>query len=703
MSRKLKFFLGIPSALIIAALIVVYIIVISYDFNSLKPRITKTIMDTTGRELTIGGDIDLAIGLTPSLVLSDIRFKNAPWGSQPDMVKVSRFEVQVSLLPLLSGRIEIQRFLILEPEIFIEINSSGKSNLIFESFKKDETDNKEKKPAETSSELPSLTFQNLLIEKGQLIFQDNRSGKNITVGLDQFHADTDETDGTVNIELTGNYSNEPFRVQGTLAPLHKMIDPEQVWPLALNGEALNTKVILDGSIKDAVSLRGINIGFSIKVSDLKDISSIIGKELPPGEPLVVSGNLKDLKQKIYQVSDLRVLSAENEITGQLTADINNKIPSISANLSSQTLDLRNLIVKKDKQISNPEKTDKPNKQTKKIFPDIALDLKPLKLVNVDMDIHAKKILAHNLAANDIKSRVVIKNGAMTVKPISAKIGNGSIEGHISLNSRDNTPILETKLKISGLRLGNMLKELDISDLIEGDLDAEIDLWGEGSSVAKLIAALDGHTMAIIKNGQINNKHINLLGGDLGSGIFRLLNPAKDKKDFTEINCLVNRFDFKNGFAENTVMLVDTGLMSVVGTGKIDLRTEELDIALSPSPKKGIGALSLGLGELAKPFKLAGTLAEPTLAIDSSKAALALGKAVGGIALFGPLGIAAVLLSTDRAEEDPCQAAAEIAKTGQLPPAKKESVTKKEVPQEPVKTFKEDIHDLGDALKGLFGR
>jgi len=66
--------------------------------------------------------------------------------------------------------------------------------------------------------------------------------------------------------------------------------------------------------------------------------------------------------------------------------------------------------------------------------------------------------------------------------------------------------------------------------------------------------------------------------------------------------------------------------------------------------------------LTEPFKLGGTLANPSLAVDSTQAAITLGKLAGALA-FGPVGIAVVLADVSTGDENPCLAAIEAAKKG----------------------------------------
>jgi len=151
---------------------------------------------------------------------------------------------------------------------------------------------------------------------------------------------------------------------------------------------------------------------------------------------------------------------------------------------------------------------------------------------------------------------------------------------------------------------------------------------------------------------------------------------------------------------------DTTHMTVVGDGTIDLRTEKMDISLIPHPKEemgaeGVGTLSMSLGELARPFKLAGTLAEPSLALDTAQAALALGKAAAGTVLFGPVGIAAALVHSDQGVKNPCLAAVEAARKGVRLDGK--AGEEKGLVEKTTDAVEETVRDVGRKLKRLFSR
>lgn len=134
--------------------------------------------------------------------------------------------------------------------------------------------------------------------------------------------------------------------------------------------------------------------------------------------------------------------------------------------------------------------------------------------------------------------------------------------------------------------------------------------------------------------------------------------------------------------------------------------EFINLVDKPSPKEGAGAsgigkISLSLSELAKPLKLGGTLAKPSLAIDPTQAALTVGKTVGSVALFGPVGIAAALASSSKGNENPCVAAIDAAKKGVKSSGAKEE--QKGTVDKVTQGAKGAVQGSGDKLKKLLGR
>jgi uncharacterized protein involved in outer membrane biogenesis len=690
--------------LIVVLIAAVYVILSTYDFNGLKPQITKAALDATGRELTLGGDIRLKIGLTPSLRVENVGFQNAPWGSRPEMAEIKRVEVQVALVPLIFGHIELKRVILVEPDILIETDRSGKSNLVFEARNKAVSEKaKEEIPQKKEMKLPALVVNEFRITKGRLTYRDGRSGKTMVVALDSLTANASGLESPVKLSLKGAYNGEPLEAEGTIGPLAALTGAARPWPLNMNAKMFGATLKLDGTIKDVPAQRGIDLGFAFKGKDLASLEKAFGKPLPLKGPFDVSGRLSDPAPKTYRISDLKAALGDNDLAGTAEVQMGGKRPAVTAALTSHKLDIRSMLPESGgKPASEPAKA---TGKRDKIFPDEPLPLDALLLANANVKIQAAQVLLPKIALSNLSLSMNLKDGTLEVKPFKALMAGGTLDAQLGLQGQGKVAVVSASMKIEQLDLGLMLKEVKGIESAEGRLDADINIKGRGSSVAGLMGSLDGKSVITAGKGKIDSKYINLLGGSLSSELPKLLGLSSGSQ-FTAVNCLVSGFNIKDGHADTTALVLDTDQMSVVGDGEIDLKNETLNLALNPSPKGGIGTGGTGkvtasMGGLAKAFKLSGTLAHPSLGIDTTRTAMALGKMIGGTALLGPIGLAAPLFSAGRTNQDLCSIALEAARKG----VKMSSLGKEENKKAtgPAAPSKGGIEGLGKGLEKLFGK
>ena len=738
-----KWILSISVVLIVVLMVTFYAILKSYDYNNLKPIIVEAVKNATGRDLVLGGNIELAINLTPALVVEDVSFQNAPWGSRPELAKIRRLEIQVAAFPLISGNIEVRRLILVEPDILFETSKTGKSNVEFETPEKElEAEPEEEATSEGKMMVSALICNEFRMENGRLTYKDGQSGQTQRMTVDRIGA-TAGKDCPVALEVRGGYNKKRVEVSGTFGPLTAFSDPNETSPVQLKikygdstltvkgaiknasraeGMGLNilaegpsileiakqfdaidvpdmgpyrvsaklsdsggkfmvkdldaevgtedlVKVRLMGVIDDLLTFHGVKLSFGIQGNNLTNLSNILGPPLPFKGPFNISGNAVLGKTKTCQFSDLMLSLGESDLSGSLEINFSQKQPHISAVLSSAKLDLRPLLSKEVEETEiSTDQLDEAEAKSGKVFPDYPLQLSILKQAEANVQIQAEHVLLQLLTLDDFDAHMILEDGCLTVNPLKFSMGSGSLNSHFALQNQDKPAEVALAIKIDQFDLGNVLNEFGVNNIIEGKLDMLIDINSEGDSIASLMAELDGKIVVVMGSGNIDNKFLNVLGADLGHSLLGLLNPFKQEAKHTELNCLVSGLDIKDGQAQISALVLDTGQVTVVGHGKVDLDTEEVDLSLRPSPKKGVGIkgiakLSLSLGELTKTLKLGGTLANPSLTIDPTGTLLTVGKALGGMALFGPVGIGAALAGGKFFGKNPCVSAIESAKNG----------------------------------------
>ncbi len=96
--------LGIAGGVLLLLLVGVAIALLTVDPNQFVGPVLARVKAATGREVTVGGGIELKIGFAPKIVADDVRVGNAPWGKAPQLLSARQVEAQVALLPLLQRR-----------------------------------------------------------------------------------------------------------------------------------------------------------------------------------------------------------------------------------------------------------------------------------------------------------------------------------------------------------------------------------------------------------------------------------------------------------------------------------------------------------------------------------------------------------------------------------------------------------------------
>ncbi len=138
MSKWVKIFGGI-AVLLVAVVVAGVAILSTLDFNEYKGLIAEEAKKATGRDLVIAGDLNLEISFNPALAVDGVTFANADWGSRPEMMRIDRFAAEVSLIPLLSGQIVVNRLLVEGVDLLAETDKNGVGNWEFAGAKPTES------------------------------------------------------------------------------------------------------------------------------------------------------------------------------------------------------------------------------------------------------------------------------------------------------------------------------------------------------------------------------------------------------------------------------------------------------------------------------------------------------------------------------------------------------------------------------------
>jgi len=659
--------ISILGVLLIAIVVAAVAVLSSLDFNDYKGVIAEEAKKATGRDLKISGDLKLNISLTPSLYVDGVTFANAPWGTRPEMVTLKRLEAEVALLPLLSSKVDVKRVVLIGLDLLAETDKQGRGNWQFgvadgKSAPSAETSGGGNLPLvrkvrikdlrvtyrdgrtgeQTRLTLPSLDLGADGIDAPlRIALQGDVNGegfsangtiasiRQLTAGGElplDLKAQALEAEMTVRgaiadpkamtglavtLSLKGASISETLATAAKLAPQLASVKVPALGPYDVSltvtgssakpsisnlkatlGRSGETALTAAGSIADAIKAQGIDLQVAATVQDPTGLAKGLGAEVPPLPPVTLSANVAD-KDGGYRLQDVDMKVGASDLRGTIALRLGGARPRITADLQSMLLDLDELLPKGDDKAAPPPADGR-------LFSADPLALEGLKAADAEVKLAAAKLRVNKMDVTDLRLGVSLQGGRLTVKPLQATVADGVISGEITLGTDQAVPPLGVNLNITKLDYGKLVAAMGQKPVAEGTADVTVKVTGAGTSVRQIMAGLDGKLRVVSEKGRIDSTLLNVASADILSAL-----PLVDSKGDKDLRCAVVDFDVVKGIANAKALVLETGGLSVVGVGGINLRDETLNLVLEPRAKK-TSLLSAAI----VPVAIRGTLAKP---------------------------------------------------------------------------------------------
>ncbi len=656
----------ILAGLVLVVLIGAVIIISQIDVSEYKEQALAQAEKATGRKVSIDGDLDLSISLHPAIVAEGFRFANADWGSRADMATIRRIEVQVAILPLLKGKVEIQRFILIEPDVLLEKNAAGKANWEFGAA----TEPDQGQASEAG--MAPIDIGTVFVKQLKLVYRDATSESPETFSIDTLKLDSIDAD-QLKLELNAALDNTSINVNGTIGSLARLFDNSN-YPVDINARIGAITTTLKGIINKPLQGKGLELKASLELAQLDELNTLTGSELPAMGPLSLTTTLSDADGK-YKLTDLKVSLDASSLSGNLIIDISGTVPYIKANLQSPMLDLV------------PFQPEPPAQEEKveRYLTDDPLPLDGLRAANADIALKVAEIRTRQATLTKFETALKLEGGNLTMKPLFVEVAKGTLSGDVKIDASQKTAGFSIKLDGRNIQLGQLQQLRET--LSGGATNITLRLTGSGNSSQAIAGGANGRLL--VQVGAAEMKRDEEKNGFLAS-LAKLVNPFS-AKDNAMLDCAVLNFNIRDGIATaNKGIGIETRQITVSGGGDINLKNEKLALGFEPSAK---GKVAGAITNLASGMKAGGTLANPEIKINPAGMAMGAIKSVAGGAgslvgdLFGKGDGGA-------ADTAPCQTAL----TGKSTPAKATGTTtssKTESLKEKVLTAPKKL------LKGLF--
>ena len=692
--RLIKKTASIVSSIIIILAIGGYVFVRNFDLNRYKSYIEDIVNRETGRTLKMNGEAKLGISFIPTLVINDVELSNPEWAVNPQMVKLQKLEIKAAILPLLKGRIVIDKLILQQPEIYLETAADGQKSWEFTQMQSNSKaaaagvrKEQKVKSGGTMAAAAGLVAKQVELQNGIISYFDAKSGKTTQVLINDINLEIPEQDGPFNLNVDAELDGQKIVAEIEADNLASLLNEGRLNFVA-EVKALQVSAALTGAVEDVLE--------SPRYAVEGNIYNPAGNFGAPETSLEMRVD-GDVYSADINIQNLSV--ATNVITGTASVDWSKSRPQVKADLNTPSFDVNSL---KAKAVSSlvPFSLIK-EAQALEMVPNDKIPYEYLNMVDAVLNVKAGKLmLADDVNLTDVVLAARLQDGVLDVSKLDFGLGSGEITATATVNAA--TQAVKLNLRSSGLKLQDLHAPLatgangSMQILSGGSLDIMADLQSSGATYRRLSENLDGQVIAIVDKSEIKTGRLEWLASNIFTKVLQLLKVDTNKNTNMDVACAVVRADFGKGQATFPSGIVFNGSkLQVVGSGSINLVNDKIDFTIAPTLNKlADGNIAQALASF---VKLGGTLEKPKVGIDTRSA---LTTIVGTVASGGAYLGSEILLN---GSDSPCYTAlAGTAYASRFPKPSGVKAATKDAYQDVNKTAKDAVKGLEDAAKDILG-
>ncbi len=564
--------------IIIAAAVALPFIV---PIDRVKQELVTAANDATGRELAIDGEFSLSLFPVLGLKASDVSFSNASGAQNIEMATIDSLILELNLLPLLSGNIQVDEFVLTNPVINLEVDKSGKGNWVFDS-----KDTAKSEATDTANDTGSggmdlgisdINLGDVRVVGGMVSYIDQQSGTNISledVNLDVLLTGLDDP-----FEAKGSavWNSEKAELDVKVGSLRAMLENQQTTTVA-NLKSKNVTLSYDGAI---TTLQPLVLGGSTKldVPSVRDLAAWVGQPLEmEGDglgPLSISGDVK-VKETLYSFSNANISFDKITGVGDFSVNLGGTVPDIVGKLALETLDINPYLPAEGSGTSSGSGSTTQAQGSGEKWDTTPIDLTGLKQVNAKFDLSVQEILVQNLKIGRSALATTLKDAVLDLTLSEFNLYEGSGTGSVRVNAQNPTLKVSQSFSIENVALKPLLTDAADFKKLEGTGLFQIDVDTTGKSQAEMVSALNGDGQFLFEDGSISGINLAAMARNITSAFTD--SGEAQKTDFAELS---GTFNIVNGILTNNDLKMLNPFIRLSGAGTVQLPPKTLSYRIEP--------------------------------------------------------------------------------------------------------------------------
>jgi len=565
--KKLLIALGVIVVLLIAAVVIIPAVV---PIDTYKKEIESQVTAATGRPFAINGDVSVSVIPNVALEVNDVAFGNAEGGRAPQMASLKQLQIDVQLFPLIGGELAIDRFVLIEPEINLEVLPDGSANWNIAGAGGAASEGESTGAGTMGPE--QIRLGDVRLEGGRVTYFDAATGEEQVLSDVNMSLELPSLDAPMSADGSMVWQGEEISITLNADELRALMTGGST---AVGLEVASNPVNLNYTGTVTGGADGSATGdVTLNVPSVRDLMTWVGTPMEPGEGfqlLNIAGQMSAAAGRA-SFSDATIAFDEIKGTGEVSIDTTGEIPAVVGRLDLEQLDLNPYL---------PEPSgdgDAGGSSGPGQWSDDPLDFSELKRFNADLGLSAAGIKAQDITVGPSALQIAISGGKLVADLTELNLYDGRGSGQIVLDGTGSLPAVTETFTLVGIQAEPFLRDAAGSDRLSGTGNLRVDVRTTGASQREMVNNLNGDGAFEFRDGAV--KGINL-GAMIRNVTSAFLSAEADEPQKTDFSELAATFTITNGILSNNDLAMSAPLFRVVGEGTADLPNRTVNYRITP--------------------------------------------------------------------------------------------------------------------------
>ncbi|MGB5245774.1 MAG: AsmA family protein [Woeseia sp.] len=655
MNRLLKTLMFAVAGVVVLLVVAAVALMLLFDPNDFRDRISAEVQKATGRELVIEGDLSASLFPWLAVEMGRARLGNAAGFGETPFVSFEAARLSVRLLPLLLKReVAIGTAQLDGLRLELAVNARGVSN--WDDLANggeataDEKGDGSSGPADL--DISGIEILNSYIHYNDAQAKSDYTLQNVTLNTGRialgeafefsttadFASKFDKIDGQLkaagnatiaedfatatfkNLNLSGTADGIATRATEFVLAADELVANlanSTLQPAMLNIRVLGVDAELD--IKSASWADAVvgEASLNVEAFSPRELAPLFDIELPPtADPDVLSRT--QLVAQAAMTADAIVLRNlqltldDTSMTGEITIPLGDTGPyRFDLAGDSMNLDRYMAPASQGAGASGSAADD-----------DFEIPVEMIRSTNARGKLQLQEAEFAGMKFTNIQLGLTSGGGKLRLSPLSAELFDGTYTGDVQVDASGATPMLSMNEKVADVNLSPLGKAMFERDQLSGTIDGNFVLKASGATLSAMRRNLNGTMAFELADGAWQ-------GVDLwyqlraARALYRREAPPEKREPVrTDFSSVIASGIVTNGVFTNNDLRADMPFLQLTGQGTVDFVSAEMDYALRARvlerPEFLSGASEEELAEFTEaliPVRIRGPISDPSIRPD----------------------------------------------------------------------------------------